>query len=328
MARKETVSLVTTLAERGEIVLTEAQRKCEELVVRVNLNARPVEVGTLDLEKTIPRQWYGYAYLIHKNSIFKVCTLDFENLTLYRKTLLWKAEIAIQTAVQLINIPNAEPGTTIEQAAIFNLLTSQESNGAYYFPFPQPLDRIVFWFPDGVSIDVVIDHRPWSDILNPDGTVAIPTLPNVEEDDLLELPALGTVSPDVTFRDRCAASFPDNWIPDPPKVRSVQWNVTQNGQFLLSRYILWQTENPIGLVGVAVNGTTTITLNPAIPAYNGSVDCSSALSTARSQRLSGVRWSYQQIEIDGVAYFVYQTVPTSSPSSTTIDTNSFVFDEC
>lgn len=328
MARKETTTTTTTLTSPGRITLTEAQRKCEELVVRANLNLRPVTVGVVDVEKTIPRQWYGYAYLLHKNAIVKVVTLDFENLTVYRNKLLWPAELPIQIATQLINVPNAEPGTVTEQTAVFNLLTAQENNGAYYFPFPQPIDAIEFWFPVGVSIDVIFDVRAWSDILNPDGSIAIPTLPNVEEDDLITLPELGTNDPNLGFDDACATTFPDNWQYD----QGTTWKCyyrSSIGSSTFDRSFRFASRTPPGLIGVPETGVGNFPNTLWFQAIVGNPPCSE-LTPVEPRVLSdsgNISWARQLMEYEGgQAYFV-QTAGASSGASN-IDYNSISFSRC
>lgn len=328
MARKETISTTQTLLEPGTYQLTEQERKCEELVIRANLNFRPVTVGTVDLEKLIPRVFYGYIWLTHKNSIVKVVTLDFENKTIFRNTVAWRAEIPIQLAVQLINIPNAEPGTVAEQTAVFNLLTQQENNGAYYFPFPQPVDAISYWFPAGVSMDLVLDVRPWSDILNPDGSIAIPTLPNVEEDDLLELPPLGTFEPEATFEDACAAAFPENWTFD----EGTSWKcfyVGTVGTQRFDRAFRFQSRTTPGIVGVPETGQGNFPPTLRYPAVVGNPPCSELTDVNPSTLTDSgnISWARQRIETsEGQAFFV-QTAPAGGGVAG-IDFNSISFSRC
>lgn len=306
MARKETVTSITTVTEPGQLVLTEEQRKCEELVIRANINQRPNSIGNLDIEKLIPRVWVGYIWLVHKNSIVKVETVDFENKTIYRETLLWKAEIPIQLAVQLINIPNAEPGTVAEQTAVFNLLTSQENNGAYYFPFPQQIDTIYYWFPPGCVLDLVIDYRPWSDILNPDGSIAIPTLPNVEEDDLVDLPALGTLQPAETLAEVCEAQYPNNWLNEAGTTYRIYFE-SSDGTNNYQRTVKVASRTPVGIVTSVTSGQGAHPPLVFYPATATPSSCAELPIAQRTSRTGGSNETWARVLIEteeGQAYLL------------------------
>lgn len=327
MARRNTVVRDITLNQADSIVFTDAERKSEFLKVAIRITNRPPQVGTFNVEPTIPRKWSGWFWILHKNNVVEAGAIQFENQLLLRSQLTWIFEQAVNTYSIEATTPDSDANELIDENAVLNYYSNEQDPDNYYLPFPHPYDEIKLWFPPGVTTNVVVEHTPWSPIsvFGEDNDLDVTQF--IQEREELVQPTLGTNTA-LPLEDTCSTAFPDNWTYDEGTTWKCYYR-SSIGSSTFDRSFRFTSRTPPGLVGVPETGVGNFPNTLWFQAIVGNPPCSE-LTPVEPRILSdsgNISWARQLMEYEGgQAYFV-QTAGASAGASN-IDYNSISFSRC